>query len=148
MIGGHNVRSGLFYLNLTVEWAKLFFYFTQSPSLLRSLQSLFTTVVEQSWWGDLGQKGSIWRSVNFEGSEFLCSVHIHLRKCTVLFFLQHTLDSNLSNLIKRSNELESLMGKLIQTCQHVEVSLISWPSFNIFTYFIFTLRFIFIWIWW
>ncbi|KAI5629515.1 E3 ubiquitin-protein ligase Midline-1 isoform X1 [Silurus asotus] len=34
--------------------------------------------------------------------------------------LKQTLDSNLSNLIKRSNELESLMGKLIQTCQHVE----------------------------
>lgn len=38
------------------------------------------------------------------------------------FFLQQALDSNLSNLIKRNNELESLMGKLIQTCQHVEVS--------------------------
>lgn len=37
-------------------------------------------------------------------------------------FLQQALDSNLSNLIKRNNELESLMGKLIQTCQHVEVS--------------------------
>ncbi|CAF96135.1 unnamed protein product, partial [Tetraodon nigroviridis] len=36
--------------------------------------------------------------------------------------LQQALDSNLSNLIKRNNELESLMGKLIQTCQHVEVS--------------------------
>ena len=35
---------------------------------------------------------------------------------------QQALDSNLSNLIKRNNELESLMGKLIQTCQHVEVS--------------------------
>ncbi|XP_028846828.1 E3 ubiquitin-protein ligase Midline-1 isoform X2 [Denticeps clupeoides] len=35
---------------------------------------------------------------------------------------QQTLDSNLSNLIKRNNELESLMGKLIQTCQHVEVN--------------------------
>uniref|UniRef100_A0A8C5FZ59 E3 ubiquitin-protein ligase Midline-1 n=1 Tax=Gouania willdenowi TaxID=441366 RepID=A0A8C5FZ59_GOUWI len=32
------------------------------------------------------------------------------------------LDSNLSNLIKRNNELESLMGKLIHTCQHVEVN--------------------------
>ncbi|XP_055733850.1 E3 ubiquitin-protein ligase Midline-1-like isoform X1 [Salvelinus fontinalis] len=31
-----------------------------------------------------------------------------------------TLDSNLSNLIKRNNELETLMGKLIQICQHVE----------------------------
>lgn len=38
------------------------------------------------------------------------------------FFPQQALDSNLSNLIKRNNELESLMGKLIQTCQHVEVS--------------------------
>ncbi|XP_047007130.1 E3 ubiquitin-protein ligase Midline-1 isoform X1 [Ictalurus punctatus] len=36
--------------------------------------------------------------------------------------LKQTLDSNLSNLIKRSNELESLMGKLIQTCQHVEMN--------------------------
>uniref|UniRef100_A0AAQ5Y2T3 E3 ubiquitin-protein ligase Midline-1 n=1 Tax=Amphiprion ocellaris TaxID=80972 RepID=A0AAQ5Y2T3_AMPOC len=34
--------------------------------------------------------------------------------------LRQALDSNLSNLIKRNNELESLMGKLIQTCQHVE----------------------------
>ncbi|KAK3510405.1 hypothetical protein QTP70_005897 [Hemibagrus guttatus] len=34
--------------------------------------------------------------------------------------LKQTLDSNLSSLIKRSSELESLMGKLIQTCQHVE----------------------------
>uniref|UniRef100_A0AAY3ZZP1 E3 ubiquitin-protein ligase Midline-1 n=1 Tax=Denticeps clupeoides TaxID=299321 RepID=A0AAY3ZZP1_9TELE len=32
------------------------------------------------------------------------------------------LDANLSSLIKRNNELESLMGKLIQTCQHVEVN--------------------------
>ncbi|GAA6090085.1 E3 ubiquitin-protein ligase Midline-1 isoform X1 [Tachysurus ichikawai] len=37
-------------------------------------------------------------------------------------YLEQTLDSNLSNLIKRSSELESLMGKLIQTCQHVEVN--------------------------
>ncbi|TSK17841.1 E3 ubiquitin-protein ligase Midline-1 [Bagarius yarrelli] len=36
--------------------------------------------------------------------------------------LKQMLDSNLSSLIKRSNELESLMGKLIQTCQHVEVN--------------------------
>nr|XP_012774940.1 E3 ubiquitin-protein ligase Midline-1 isoform X2 [Maylandia zebra] len=36
--------------------------------------------------------------------------------------LNQALDSNLSNLIKRNNELESLMGKLIQTCQHVEVN--------------------------
>lgn len=44
---------------------------------------------------------------------------------SVAFYLsssQQALDSNLSNLIKRNNELESLMGKLIQTCQHVEVS--------------------------
>ncbi|XP_052004447.1 E3 ubiquitin-protein ligase Midline-1-like [Xyrauchen texanus] len=34
--------------------------------------------------------------------------------------LKQMLDSNLSNLIKRNNELENLMGKLIQTCQHVE----------------------------
>uniref|UniRef100_A0A3P9B0X7 RING-type E3 ubiquitin transferase n=1 Tax=Maylandia zebra TaxID=106582 RepID=A0A3P9B0X7_9CICH len=37
--------------------------------------------------------------------------------------LKQALDSNLSNLIKRTSELESLMGKLIQTCQHVEVRL-------------------------
>uniref|UniRef100_A0A1A8L199 E3 ubiquitin-protein ligase Midline-1 n=2 Tax=Nothobranchius TaxID=28779 RepID=A0A1A8L199_9TELE len=35
---------------------------------------------------------------------------------------QQALDSNLSNLIKRTSELESLMGKLIQTCQNVEVN--------------------------
>uniref|UniRef100_A0A8C0YF82 E3 ubiquitin-protein ligase Midline-1 n=2 Tax=Cyprinus carpio carpio TaxID=630221 RepID=A0A8C0YF82_CYPCA len=34
--------------------------------------------------------------------------------------LKHMLDSNLSNLIKRNSELENLMAKLIQTCQHVE----------------------------
>ncbi|XP_004081997.2 E3 ubiquitin-protein ligase Midline-1 isoform X2 [Oryzias latipes] len=36
--------------------------------------------------------------------------------------LKKTLDSNLSNLIKRTSELENLMGKLIQTCQQVEVN--------------------------
>uniref|UniRef100_A0AAQ4PL85 E3 ubiquitin-protein ligase Midline-1 n=1 Tax=Gasterosteus aculeatus aculeatus TaxID=481459 RepID=A0AAQ4PL85_GASAC len=36
--------------------------------------------------------------------------------------LKQALDSNLTNLIKRNNELESLMGKMIQTCQHVEVN--------------------------
>ncbi|XP_008323479.1 E3 ubiquitin-protein ligase Midline-1 isoform X3 [Cynoglossus semilaevis] len=36
--------------------------------------------------------------------------------------LRQALDSNLSNLIKKNNELESLMGKLIQTCQQVEVN--------------------------
>uniref|UniRef100_A0A8B9JSE2 E3 ubiquitin-protein ligase Midline-1 n=1 Tax=Astyanax mexicanus TaxID=7994 RepID=A0A8B9JSE2_ASTMX len=36
--------------------------------------------------------------------------------------LKQTLDCNLSSLIKRNNELESLMGKLIQTCQHVEMN--------------------------
>ncbi len=44
----------------------------------------------------------------------------------ILFFnfvLQQALDSNLSSLIKRTSELETLMGKLIQTCQHVEVRL-------------------------
>ena len=45
---------------------------------------------------------------------------LFLHPCVVL--PQQALDSNLSNLIKRNNELESLMGKLIQTCQHVEVS--------------------------
>ncbi|KAL7866291.1 hypothetical protein SRHO_G00115380 [Serrasalmus rhombeus] len=36
--------------------------------------------------------------------------------------LKHGLESNLSSLIKRNNELEGLMGKLIQTCQHVEMN--------------------------
>ncbi|XP_063069391.1 E3 ubiquitin-protein ligase Midline-1 isoform X2 [Engraulis encrasicolus] len=36
--------------------------------------------------------------------------------------LKQALDVNLSNLIKRNNELENLMGKLIQTCQHVEIN--------------------------
>ncbi|XP_072300685.1 E3 ubiquitin-protein ligase Midline-1 isoform X2 [Eucyclogobius newberryi] len=36
--------------------------------------------------------------------------------------LKQALDSNLSNLIKRTSELETMMGKLIQTCQHVEVN--------------------------
>ncbi|KAK1902711.1 E3 ubiquitin-protein ligase Midline-1 [Dissostichus eleginoides] len=36
--------------------------------------------------------------------------------------LKHALDSNLNSLIKRTTELESIMGKLIQTCQHVEVN--------------------------
>ncbi|KAJ8282183.1 hypothetical protein COCON_G00047020 [Conger conger] len=36
--------------------------------------------------------------------------------------LKQALDSNLSCLIKRNNELETLMAKLIQTCQHVEVN--------------------------
>uniref|UniRef100_A0AAQ4QGZ9 E3 ubiquitin-protein ligase Midline-1 n=1 Tax=Gasterosteus aculeatus aculeatus TaxID=481459 RepID=A0AAQ4QGZ9_GASAC len=36
--------------------------------------------------------------------------------------LKQALDSNLSSLIKRTSELESLMGKLIQTCQHVEIN--------------------------
>ncbi|XP_039599575.1 E3 ubiquitin-protein ligase Midline-1 isoform X2 [Polypterus senegalus] len=36
--------------------------------------------------------------------------------------LKQSLDANLTNLIKRNNELENLMGKLIQTCQHVEVN--------------------------
>ncbi|XP_077473912.1 E3 ubiquitin-protein ligase Midline-1 [Stigmatopora argus] len=36
--------------------------------------------------------------------------------------LKHALDTNLSHLIKRTSELESLMGKLIQTCQHVEIN--------------------------
>ncbi|KAI2660932.1 E3 ubiquitin-protein ligase Midline-1 [Labeo rohita] len=39
----------------------------------------------------------------------------------VVVFPQQMLDSNLSNLIKRNSELENLMAKLIQTCQHVEV---------------------------
>uniref|UniRef100_A0A3Q2CUA3 E3 ubiquitin-protein ligase Midline-1 n=1 Tax=Cyprinodon variegatus TaxID=28743 RepID=A0A3Q2CUA3_CYPVA len=36
--------------------------------------------------------------------------------------LKQALDSNLSSLIKRTSELESMMGKLIQTCQNVEVN--------------------------
>eukprot|EP00066_Takifugu_rubripes_P018236 XP_011607502.1 PREDICTED: E3 ubiquitin-protein ligase Midline-1-like isoform X2 [Takifugu rubripes] len=36
--------------------------------------------------------------------------------------LKESLESNLNNLIKRTSDLESLMGKLIQTCQHVEVN--------------------------
>uniref|UniRef100_A0A8D1NPM1 E3 ubiquitin-protein ligase Midline-1 n=2 Tax=Sus scrofa TaxID=9823 RepID=A0A8D1NPM1_PIG len=32
------------------------------------------------------------------------------------------LESNLTNLIKRNTELETLLAKLIQTCQHVEVN--------------------------
>lgn len=39
-----------------------------------------------------------------------------------LFFEQQNLESNLTNLIKRNTELETLLAKLIQTCQHVEVS--------------------------
>uniref|UniRef100_A0A4W4GMZ3 E3 ubiquitin-protein ligase Midline-1 n=1 Tax=Electrophorus electricus TaxID=8005 RepID=A0A4W4GMZ3_ELEEL len=35
--------------------------------------------------------------------------------------LQHMLDLNLSSLMKRSSELENLLGRLIQTCQYVEV---------------------------
>lgn len=52
-----------------------------------------------------------------------------------LCLLQQALDSNLSNLIKRNNELESLMGKLIQTCQHVEVSPSSPPILTYIVYF-------------
>ncbi|XP_008942018.1 PREDICTED: E3 ubiquitin-protein ligase Midline-1-like [Merops nubicus] len=36
--------------------------------------------------------------------------------------LKQNLESNLTNLIKRNTELETLLAKLIQTCQHVEVS--------------------------
>uniref|UniRef100_A0A8I5KPB2 E3 ubiquitin-protein ligase Midline-1 n=2 Tax=Catarrhini TaxID=9526 RepID=A0A8I5KPB2_HUMAN len=35
--------------------------------------------------------------------------------------LKQNLESNLTNLIKRNTELETLLAKLIQTCQHVEV---------------------------
>ncbi|KAM6140526.1 LOW QUALITY PROTEIN: E3 ubiquitin-protein ligase Midline-1 [Pterocles gutturalis] len=35
---------------------------------------------------------------------------------------QQNLESNLTNLIKRNTELETLLAKLIQTCQHVEVN--------------------------
>uniref|UniRef100_A0A2K6LRU9 Tripartite motif-containing protein 5 n=1 Tax=Rhinopithecus bieti TaxID=61621 RepID=A0A2K6LRU9_RHIBE len=37
--------------------------------------------------------------------------------------LKQNLESNLTNLIKRNTELETLLAKLIQTCQHVEVSI-------------------------
>ncbi|XP_059506399.1 E3 ubiquitin-protein ligase Midline-1 isoform X2 [Stegostoma tigrinum] len=37
-------------------------------------------------------------------------------------FEKQSLESNLASLIKRNNELETLMGRLIQTCQHVEVN--------------------------
>lgn len=36
--------------------------------------------------------------------------------------LKQNLESNLTNLIKRNTELETLLAKLIQTCQHVEVN--------------------------
>uniref|UniRef100_G3NIY8 E3 ubiquitin-protein ligase Midline-1 n=1 Tax=Gasterosteus aculeatus aculeatus TaxID=481459 RepID=G3NIY8_GASAC len=45
--------------------------------------------------------------------------------------LKQALDSNLSSLIKRTSELESLMGKLIQTCQHVEVRVVYLFDFQI-----------------
>ncbi|XP_010134955.1 PREDICTED: E3 ubiquitin-protein ligase Midline-1 isoform X2 [Buceros rhinoceros silvestris] len=35
---------------------------------------------------------------------------------------KQNLESNLTNLIKRNTELETLLAKLIQTCQHVEVN--------------------------
>ncbi|XP_012512280.1 PREDICTED: E3 ubiquitin-protein ligase Midline-1 isoform X2 [Propithecus coquereli] len=35
---------------------------------------------------------------------------------------KQNLESNLTNLIKRNSELETLLAKLIQTCQHVEVN--------------------------
>uniref|UniRef100_A0A8C0JA45 RING-type E3 ubiquitin transferase n=1 Tax=Chelonoidis abingdonii TaxID=106734 RepID=A0A8C0JA45_CHEAB len=37
--------------------------------------------------------------------------------------LKQNLENNLTNLIKRNTELETLLAKLIQTCQHVEVSI-------------------------
>lgn len=52
----------------------------------------------------------------------LCHTCSSVQRVPFVCFPQQALDSNLSNLIKRNNELESLMGKLIQTCQHVEVS--------------------------
>lgn len=36
-------------------------------------------------------------------------------------FLQQTLETNLTNLVKRNSELENQMAKLIQICQQVEV---------------------------
>ncbi|XP_069745901.1 E3 ubiquitin-protein ligase Midline-1 [Narcine bancroftii] len=36
--------------------------------------------------------------------------------------IKQSLETNLASLIKRNNELETLMGRLIQTCQHVEVN--------------------------
>lgn len=35
--------------------------------------------------------------------------------------LQQTLETNLTNLVKRNSELENQMAKLIQICQQVEV---------------------------
>lgn len=49
-----------------------------------------------------------------------------LKVCRIIFFFffeQQNLESNLTNLIKRNTELETLLAKLIQTCQHVEVSI-------------------------
>jgi len=52
-----------------------------------------------------------------------CAAHVKRRFPDVaVVFPQQMLDSNLSNLIKRNSELENLMAKLIQTCQHVEVN--------------------------
>lgn len=55
---------------------------------------------------------------------FWCDGQFVMKYSFLIFpFLQQALDSNLSSLIKRTSDLESLMGKLIQTCQHVEVRL-------------------------
>lgn len=48
-----------------------------------------------------------------------CLTHV---TALYFFFPQQSLETNLAGLIKRNNELETLMGRLIQTCQHVEVS--------------------------
>lgn len=53
-----------------------------------------------------------------------------LSSCFVFFSLsipgfldpQQTLETNLTNLVKRNSELENQMAKLIQICQQVEVS--------------------------
>lgn len=53
-----------------------------------------------------------------------------LSSCFVVFSLsipgfldpQQTLETNLTNLVKRNSELENQMAKLIQICQQVEVS--------------------------
>lgn len=58
-------------------------------------------------------------------------VHLMLCFCVFFFFLslsppgcldsQQTLETNLTNLVKRNSELENQMAKLIQICQQVEV---------------------------
>ncbi|XP_036696151.1 E3 ubiquitin-protein ligase Midline-1 isoform X2 [Balaenoptera acutorostrata] len=48
--------------------------------------------------------------------------HIRGLMCLEHEVEKQNLESNLTNLIKRNTELETLLAKLIQTCQHVEVN--------------------------